>query len=179
MPQGVEGHIIDYEVRRNPVLSTDRQSVKFLYYEDIEGGVDPVYEEQSVRGRSEEHVFYSHTSGENDSFSIKLPASVDEADTRDAFLNWQDFLFIKSFVYPDYGQGFRGPILPPRKAIITIGRWYRKVGVLKGFAYTFSKTCDERGYPLIIDIRFQFRVINARSLSFRDIRAQSGAGFSE
>lgn len=175
MPTGVEGYIIDYGVRKRGLSSySDRDHVRFLYYDDIEGGVDPVYEEQAPRGRSEEHVFYSHTSGQNDSFSIRLPASVNEGDTGDAKQTWRDFLFIKSFVYPDYGESGVGPIYPPRKAILRIGGWYRNVGVLKSFAYTFSKLCDADGYPLIIDVRFQFRVINAKPMSLRTIRAQAG-----
>jgi hypothetical protein len=170
----VEGHIIDYEVRRDASRQIKgRSSIRFLYYEDIEANVEPVYEEQSVRGRSEEHVFYSHTSGEVNSFSIRLPASVDESDNRTPQQTWKEYLFIKSFAYPDYGESFKGPILPPRKAIITIGKWYRKVGVIKSPSATFSKVCDEDGYPLIIDVRFQFRIINSRPLSLRDIRAQT------
>lgn len=175
MPVGVEGYIIDYgaKVRGFNAFGSGRDSVKFLYYEDIEGGVEPVYEEQSVRGRSEEHVFYSHTSGQSDGFSIRLPASVDEGDGGSNLQTWLDFLFIKSFVYPDYGEDDKGPIMPPRKAILKIGQWYQEVGVIKGFGYTFSKVCDAKGYPHIIDVRFQFRVINARALSVKNIRARA------
>lgn len=171
MPLGVEGHIIDYDVRRDPTRNIGRSEVKFLYYEDLETGFDPVYEDQSVRGRSEEHIFYSHTSGETYSLSIKLVSSVDEGDGKTAKDAFKDYLFIKSFAYPDYGAAFQGPTLPPRKALITIGKWFRQVGVIRSPAATFSKVCDEDGYPHTIDVRFQFRVINHRPLSMRDIRA--------
>lgn len=176
MPVGVEGYIIDYgaRVRGFNAFGSGRDFVKFLYYEDIEGGVEPTYEETAVRGRSEEHIFYSHTSAQADSFAIRLPASVDDSDDGSNLKTWQDFLFIKSFVYPDYGEDNQGPIMPPRKAILQIGNWYRHVGVIKGFSYTFSKVCDARGYPHIIDVRFQFRIVNIRPLSLKDIRAQSG-----
>lgn len=174
MPVGVEGHIIDYDARRNPSRNIGRSSIKFLYYEDIETAVDTVYEDQSVKGRSEEHVFYSSTGGENYSFSIRLPSSVNESDDGNAKKSHQDYLFIKSFAYPDYGPSFKGPTLPPRKAIITIGRWFKEVGVIKSPSATFSKVCDQDGYPHITDVRFQFRVINSRALSFRDIRAGRG-----
>jgi hypothetical protein len=168
---GIEGNIIDYELRSN-FQSPSQYFVKFLYYEDIEGGVDAVYEEQSVRGRSEEHVFYSHTSGVIDNFSIRLPASVDEKDSGNAEKSYKDFLFIKSFNYPDYGINRQGPVLPPRKAIITIGKFYKEVGIIKGLSYTFSRTCDFLGYPLVIDVRFAFRVINAKPQSLQDIRGK-------
>jgi len=174
MPVGVEGHIIDYDARRSPSRGTEKDSVKFLYYEDIETSVDTVYEDQSVRGRSEEHVFYSHTSGESYSFSVRLPSSVNESDGSNAKKSYQDYLFIKSFAYPDYGPSFTGPTIPPRKAIITIGRWFKEVGIIKSPSATFSKVCDEDGYPHLIDVRFQFRVINSRALSFRDVRANRG-----
>lgn len=177
MPQGVEGYIIDYQLRDfSEAAVTGKNAVKFLYYEDIEGGVDPVYEDQSVRGRSEEHVFYSHTGGEVDSFSLRLPASVDQSDNGSNLETWKQFLFIKSFAYPDYGVNNQGPVLPPRKAIITIGKWYRKVGVIRGLSQTYSKVCDSEGYPHLIDVRFQFRIINHRPLSLHDVRAQRTQG---
>jgi len=174
MPTGVEGHIIDYDVRRDPSRNIGRSSIRFLYYEDLDTGFDPVYEEQSVRGRSEEHLFYSHTSGETYSFAIRLVSSVDEADGRTAKRAFQDYLFIKSFAYPDHGPAFQGPTLPPRKALITIGKWFKEVGVVKGPGATFSKTCDEDGYPHVIDVKFQFRITNTRPLSLRDIRKRAG-----
>jgi hypothetical protein len=162
MPIGVEGKLIDYEDIANHIV--------FLYYEDIDEGYDPVYEDQVVRGRSEEHSFYSHTSAESESFAIRLAASVNENDESDAKKIWNDYLFIKSFAYPDYGIGNLGPIKPPRKAIITIGRWLRKVGSIRSPSATFSKVCDEDGYPLIIDVKFQLRVINPSPRSFREVR---------
>lgn len=167
MPLGIVGAIIDYETRHRGL---GRSSIQFLYFDAIDSGAEANYDEQMVRGRSEEHVFYSHTTGESDSFSIKLPASTQQGDEGDAKKTWQDFLFIKSFSYPDYDGGL---VLPPRKAIITIGQWYQKVGVIKGLAYTFSQVCDEDGYPHVIDVRFQFRVIHARALGMRDIRAMT------
>lgn len=173
MPTGVKGSIIDYEVRRRGYANIGRSFIDFFYYEDIDGGVDPVYEEQVVRGRSEEHILYSHTGAESDSFAIKLPASVDESDNGSNEETWKQFLFIKSFVYPDYGEQGLGPILPPRKAIITIGSWYRKVGVIRGLSQTYSKVCDAKGYPHLIDVKFTFRVINLKPLSLRDIRVNT------
>jgi hypothetical protein len=172
MPRDVEFYIIDYESDQFPSKLVGKYFVKIKFYEDIEGSVSPVYDEVSVRGRSEEHVFYSHTGGDNYNFNLRLAASAEQNDGSNAEEIYRDFLFIKSFNYPDYGINNQGPLLPPRKAIITIGRWFKKVGIIKDVNETFSKTCDENGYPLIIDVRFQFRVINLRPMSMRDIRAE-------
>jgi hypothetical protein len=172
MPTGVEGYVIDYESDLFPSKLIGKYHVKFLYYEDVEGGVEPTYDSVMVRGRSEEHEFYSHTSAENYNFSIHLPASVEQADDSNAEKTYQDYLFIKSFAYPDYGINNQGPILPPRKAIITIGNYFKKVGLIKSPTWTFSRVCDPNGYPLFIDMRFAFRVINIRPMSLRDIRSE-------
>lgn len=172
MPTGVEGYIIDYESDLFPSKLVGKYHVKFLYYDDIEGGVDPAYDDVTVRGRSEEHAFYSNTSAENYSLAIHLPASVDSADDGNAEKIYQDYLFIKSFAYPDYGINNQGPILPPRKAIVVIGNYFKKVGLIKSSSWTFSRVCDPNGYPLFIDMRLTLRVINIRPLSLRDIRSE-------
>jgi hypothetical protein len=163
MPEGLEGHIIDFESRGD--------SIKFLYYGDIQNAVEPVYEESAVRGRSEEHIFYSHTGAETYNFEIRLAASVDERDGGTTRKIHDDYLFIKSFAYPDYGTGLKGPVKPPRKAIITIGTWFNKPGVIKSPNGTFVRPFDANGFPYIIDVTFTFRVVSPTPRDLFDIRA--------
>lgn len=163
MPQGLEGFIIDFESRGD--------SIKFLYYGDIQTAVDAVYEEPTVRGRSEEHIFYSHTSAETYNFEIRLAASVDERDEGTTKKIHDDYLFIKSFVYPHYGFGGKGPVLPPRKAIITIGTWFNKPGIIKSPNATFIRPFDENGFPYIIDVTFTFRVVSPSPRDLFQIRS--------
>ena len=158
----VTGYIIEYPTGKN---------ISFEYFEDIEDNVEAQYDEGVVRGRSEEHAFYSHTTANTNSFQIRLVASVDESDNRDAKKIWNEYLFVKSFQYPDYGPSRKGPIAPPKKAIITIGSWYRNTGIIKGVQGTLQKPYDEEGYPMIIDVRFTFRIVRAVPASLFDIRA--------
>lgn len=169
MPTGIEGYIIDYEFRKN-LGAGGRSHIKFLYYDDIENSADAVYEEQVVRGRTEEHIFYSHTTRDTYRFSIQLAASVDQADDGNAKKTFNDWLFIKSLQYADYGPANRGPVKPPHRVIISIGRWFKKMGIIKTPAATFSKVCDENGYPLFITVRFEFGVINPKPLGLFDVR---------
>jgi len=162
MPEGLIGYVIDYE---------SKESISFLYFDDIDGGPEPQYDEQPVRGRSEEHIFYSHTTAEAYNFRIHLHASVDESDRGTTRQNYKNYLFVKSFAYPDYGVDTKGPLLPPRKAIITIGEFFRKTGVIKAPTASFKRPFDENGYPHIIEVGFTFRVIHSRPLDLHDIRA--------
>jgi len=167
MPDSVKCYIIDSEWNPGEGIS----QVEFKYYEDIENsGYDPLYDESIVRGRSEPHLFYSHTGADKYNFTLKFAASVDEADGRNARQIWNEHLFIKSFSYPSYGIDRKGPMRPPRKVIIQIGSWFRKRGVIESPSASFSKTCDLEGYPLFIDERFTFRVINVIPLDMFDIR---------
>ena len=158
----VEGAIIEYPTGK---------SINFLYFGNISEAVEPQYEEATVRGRSEEHIFYSHTSAATLPFAITLAASVDEHDNGNAKKTWLDYLFIKSFGYPDYGVDNKGPVRPPKKAIITIGKWLRKLGVLRSINAEFQAPYDEDGLPMIIQVTFNLRVINAAPLSLYDVRA--------
>lgn len=158
----VEGAIIEYPTGK---------SIKFLYFSGISEPTEPQYEEATVRGRSEEHIFYSHTSANALPFAITLAASVDEKDNGTAKKIWADYLFIKSFGFPDYGEDNKGPVRPPKKAIITIGKWMRKLGVLRSINGEFQPPYDEDGFPMIIQVTFNLRVINATPLSLFDVRA--------
>ena len=162
MPQGLVGKIIDY--------TKDSKTVEFLYYNDISDNYGAVYDEPDVRGRSEEHIFYQSTKANTYSFDIQLVASVNQADGGTPEKIYNDYLFIKSFQYPDYGLGYNGPILPPRKVLITIGKFFRKQGVITEPSGTFLKPYDENGYPYVIEVRFTLRVINPRPLDLNDIR---------
>jgi len=162
----VEGHIIEYPEG----YDTSGRSLKFLYFNEIEDLVAAQYDDAVVRGRSEPHLFFSHTSANTFAFSVQLAASVDESDNGDPKILWDDYLFFKSFQYPDYGDDDKGPIAPPKKAIITIGNWFRKVGVIRDPSGTFKPPYDSDGYPYHIDIRFTFRIINPVPLSMFDVR---------
>jgi hypothetical protein len=162
MPQGVEGYIVDFE--------DTTQVVKFLYYEDITEDFGANYDAQSVRGRSEPHIFYSDSNPNTYTFQIKLAASVDEKDHRDAKQIYKEYLFIKSFSYPDYGIQGAGPVRPPHKVIVHIGDWFSEMGIIIQPHAVHSKVCDEDGFPLFIDVSFTFQVVNQIPKSYRNIR---------
>lgn len=187
MPTGLKGYIIDLNI---PGTGNPVKHIEFLHYQDINTSIEPVYDEAVVRGRSEEHIFYSHTSAEQLNFQIRLAASVDEADGGNPRKIWDDWLFIKSFAYPGYGAGARGPITPPRKARIVItgcgfgnaledsgsGAWFKEDGVIKSPSATFMKPYDECGYPHVIDVSFTFRVVSKKIRGYTDIRQAGSSG---
>jgi hypothetical protein len=173
MPTGLSGFIIDLNI---PGTGNPVKSVEFKYWGDLSTAVEPIYDEATVRGRSEEHLFYSHTQAENIPFQIRLATSVDEADGGTPQQIWDDWLFIKSFGYPGYGAGGRGPITPPRKARIVIGTWMKEDGVIKSPSAAFLKPYDENGFPHIIDVTFIFRVINRKPRDWADVRQAGSSG---
>jgi hypothetical protein len=161
----VEGHIIDPDATGGEI-----NRVKFLYYQDIENSIEATYDEVGVRGRSEPHPFYLETGPDIYTFDIKLVASVNESDDGSTSKIHNDYLFIKSFQYPDYGIAASGPIRPPRQAIITIGRWFNKKGIIKSPSFVFHAPYSSEGFPQSIDVRFTFRVTNTIPLDMTDIR---------
>lgn len=173
MPTGLKGFIIDLNI---PGTGNPTKSIEFLYWSDLSTSVEPVYDEAVVRGRSEEHSFYSHTSAENMPFQIRLVASVDGSDGGTTKEIWDDWLFIKSFGFPGYGAGARGPITPPRKARIVIGTWFKEDGLIKSPSATFLRPYDAQGYPHIIDVTFLFRIVSRKPRSYIDIRQAGSSG---
>jgi hypothetical protein len=169
MPEGLKGTILDFDHRFTPGEPSPKQ-VEFLYYREVENSVEPVYEESPVRGRSEEHLFYSHTGADQYNFTIQLVASVDQNDGGDSKKPYRDYLLIKSFAYPDYGINLRGPVRPPRRVQLTIGTWFGKIGVIKAPSGTFQKPYDSDGFPFIVEVRFTFRVVNTKPLDMFGIR---------
>lgn len=161
MPQGTEGYITDV---------VDGRSIVFFYYDDVQDGAEPVYDESVVRGRSEEHLFYSHTSARKQQYNIQLAASVDQDDGGSAKHIWNDWLFILSLAYPVYGIDYKGPVVPPHKVILRIGKWIKHTGVIISPQATHSKTVDEDGFPLFINISFMFRIVNRKPLDLYRIR---------
>jgi hypothetical protein len=147
------------------------ESITFRHFEPLtEDGPAAQYDETGVRGRSEPHVFYTQTGEDTWSWDIKLVASVEQRDGGTARQNYQNYLFLKSFQYPDYGENNSGPLKPPPQAIIVFGRFYRKKGIIKNPSFTFSRTIDEDGFPMVIECRFSHRIVNDTPLSFRDVR---------
>jgi len=161
----VKGYVIDRD---------DGTRIEFRYFQPLSEDVAAEYDEMPVRGRSEPHSFYSQTGPDTWQFSLKLMASVDQGDGGTPRKIYDDYLFLKSFQYPDYGPSFVGPVKPPRQAIITIGTFFRKKGQIRTPSFTFNAPYDENGFPHSIDCNFTFRVINDLPLSFSDVRRGIG-----
>lgn len=162
MPRYVEGSIIDFE---DPT-----KVLKFLYFDTITEDFGANYDPQSVRGRSEPHMFYSDSNSNTYSFTIKLVASVDEADQGTTNKLYEDYLFFKSFSYPDYGENNQGPVRPPHRVIMMIGNWFNEMGIIIQPRVTHSQVCDSKGFPLFLDVSFTFNVINKTPKSYLDVR---------
>lgn len=158
----ITGYIADVETN---------DSIEFRFFDPIENNVDAVYEAGDVRGRSEPHHFYVQTGPDTYAISLHLVASVDQNDEGTTEDLWLHSLFIKSFQYPDYGLIKKGMTLPPKHAILILGNFFEKTGIIKGYAATWNFPNDNLGYPHSINCRFTFEVVHDRPLDYKDIRA--------
>lgn len=158
----VKGYIID--------VTDTGKSISFDYFKPLNEDIAAEYEDASVRGRSEPHSFYAQTSADTFQFEIQLVASTNEGDSGSPKDIYDDYLFLKSFQYPDYGDNYTGPVRPPRLAKIVIGNFFRKKGQIRSPGFTFNMPLDEEGYSYVIDVRFSFRVVNDIPLDFRRVR---------
>jgi len=141
-----------------------------------------VYDDVDVRGRSEPHVFYSHTGAQVWSFKLQLVASYDQ-DDRGVYTTVQEQAsFIESLVMPDYGQrpGDLAAIRAPHLARIRILKMVDIVGTIRDPNWTYLAPYDIRtGVPQIIECSFSFhaqREYGKAPLGFSDIRRLTARG---
>lgn len=173
MPEGVVGQIIRRDSNFNPntlgvgIGGIAIDKIYFKYFDPITNDVAAEYDEVAVRGRSEPLPFYVATGEDTYSFNIKLVGSVDENDAGDPKNIWRDHLFIKSLQFPDYSNN--RVVRPPAQAIITIGNFFRKRGIIKNPKFTWNKPYDSDGYPHSIDCEFTFRAFNQIARSYGDV----------
>lgn len=172
MPDGLRGLLIDRESRAQGQVDF----IDFLFWNPVTNQVAATYDEAVVRGRSEPHAFYLSTGEDTYQFDIRLVTSAFQGDGGTSRLAYYKYLFLKSFQYPDYGEGKVGPVRPPRTAILVIGKFLRMKGIIKDPSFTFHKPYDLDGYPQIIDCTFTFRQVNNRPKDFRDIRNNIPSG---
>lgn len=157
----------------------------FINFESWEPPVksrNPVYDDVTIRGRSEPHVFYSHTDAQIWTFSIKFFASIDQGDNGLPIGVLEKQSFIESLVMPDYGQtpGDLAAIRPPHLARIRILRMLDIIGTIRSPNFVFQPPYDiTTGYPYQIDCTFQFhaqREFGKSPYGFADIRRLTARG---
>lgn len=160
----IEGNIVDFDHRE--------LYIKFYYMSGLTNTVEARYEEVSVPGRSEPHVFYTDTTLDRYDVSIQLASSVSESDIRTAKNVWYEYEFLKSFQFPDYGGYLRGgPVKPPHRVILTIGNYFSMLGIIRSPVFDWKdSTVDLDGYPHIINCSFSFFAINDTPLGMAEIR---------
>lgn len=145
-----------------------------------------VYEDAQVRGRSEPHVFYSHTETQIWSFSMHFLASFDQGDGGSPIGVQEKASFIESLVMPDYGQtpGQVSVIRPPHLARIRILRMIDLIGTIRSPQWVYGGSQSAvydvvTGQPYQIDVTFQFHVqreFGKTPFGFADIRRLTARG---
>lgn len=157
----VTGYIID---------KVDSKYITFKYYQGLSNSVSAEYNDQGIFGRSEPHSVYSKTGPDTFQFNLILTTGEEEGDTGTTDELWADYLFLKSFQFPDYGNLKDGPIKPPHNVIIRIGNFFRKEGEIRSPVFDLDSPTDSRGYPYIIKATFTFRVVHKIPVDINDIR---------
>lgn len=140
------------------------------------------YDDVSIRGRSEPHVFYSDTGPQIWTFSIHLVASVDQGDDGSPDSVQEKVSFIESLVMPDYGDtpGGEAAIRPPHLARIQILNMINLVGTIRNPSFTYLPPYDtDSGQPYQVDCNFTFQVqreFGKPPLGFADVRRLTSRG---
>lgn len=156
--------------------------IEVLSWEPPTKGRTVVYDDVSVRGRSEPHVFYSHTEAQVWNFTIHLFASMDQNDGGTPLGVQEKASFIESLVMPDYGAtpGELSAIRAPHLARLRILRMLDLIGTIRNPSWTYSPPYDIRtGQPYQIDCSFQFytqREFGKTPYGFADIRRLTARG---
>ena len=150
--------------------------IEFFSFEPPQKSHTVVYDDVSIRGRSEPHVFYSHTEAQIWNFTIHFLASFDEGDNgRPANVKEKEN-FLESFVMPDYGDeaGDFGVVKPPHLARVRILKMFDLIGTIRDLNFQYVPPYDVvTGYPYQIDATFTLhaqRSFGKDPLGYAEIR---------
>lgn len=156
--------------------------IEFFSWEPPQKSRNPVYDDVPIRGRTEPHVFYSHTEAQVWQFTIHFFASFDQNDGGIPLGVMEKMSFIESFTMADYGNqsGQFAVVRPPHLARIRILRMIDLIGTIRSPSWTYLPPYDiQDGKPYQIDVSFQFnaqRELGKAPLGFADVRRLSARG---
>ena len=157
-------------------VQVPQDTIDFYSWDPPQKSRNVVYDDVPIRGRSEPHVFYSHTEAQVWQFSIHFIASFDQNDGGIPLNVMEKMSFIESFVMPDYGQtsGQFAVVRSPHLARIRILRMIDLIGTVRNPNWVYNPPYDiTNGQPYQIDCSFSFhtqRELGKAPLGFADIR---------
>ncbi len=157
-------------------VQVPNDTIDFFSFEPPQRSREVFYDDVPIRGRSEPHVFYSHTGAQVWSLSITLFASVDQNDEGQAIDVVEKVNFLESLEMPDYGQspGEFAVVRSPHLARIKILKMFDVIGTIRNFNAIYEGPYDiDTGYPQRAIVSFILqtqRTINQQPLGFSDIR---------
>lgn len=163
-------------------VQVPQDTIEFFSWDPPQKSRNAVYDDVPVRGRSEPHVFYSHTEAQVWSFTIHFLASFDQRDNGTPVGVQEKMSFIESFVMPDYGNtaGQFSVVRQPHLARIRILRMIDLIGTIRSPNFIYNPPYDiVTGQPYQIDVSFQFntqRELGRTPLGFSDIRRLTSRG---
>lgn len=166
-PPTLSGLIVDLETLTG---------IPFFSWDPPTHSRSAVYDDVSVRGRSEPHPFYSHTDPQIWAFSIHLSASFNQNDFGTPAEVKIRENFIESLVMPDYGDeaGTFGVVNPPHLCRVVIGAMFDARGTLRNFSSAYRGPFENiTGLPHNIDITFDLHVQsppNVTPAGYSDVR---------
>lgn len=163
-------------------VQVPQDTIEFFSWEPPQKSRDVTYDDVPIRGRSEPHVFYSHTGPQVWQFSIHFLASFDQDDGGTPTIVQEKMSFVESFVMPDYGEtsGQFAVVRPPHLARVRILRMIDLIGTIRNPTWVYLPPYDiTSGQPYQIDCSFTFhtqRELGKAPLGFADIRRLSARG---
>lgn len=137
-----------------------KQYVEFVGWEPPQASRVPVYNDESVRGRSEPYSFYSHTGPRVWPFRVHFVASLDQGDKGIYESVKEKVNFVESLVLPDYGvePGELSIVTSPHYARIRIRRLVDAVGTIRNFSVEYPGPYDvDTGYSQTADCSFELQ----------------------
>jgi hypothetical protein len=156
--------------------------IEFYAFKEPQRSRKAVYDDTTIRGRSEPHAFYSHTEAGVWNFQIDLTASV-EQDDGGLYIGVQEKVsFIESFLMPDYGNvpGGLASVRPPHLCRIRILRMFDAIGTIRDVNTVYNSPYDvNTGMSGHVPTTFTFyeqREFGKAPLGYADIRRLTARG---
>jgi len=143
------------------------EALEFFYYSEIQNNQTVSYEKKYVRGRSEPHQHYTNNGPDTITMNIVLVASMFQGDGgiyEDAYNQW---VFFKSLLLPDYLAG--SYIGGPHIVRLKMGDLYDEEGIFTEFSSTIKPPYNRQHLPARIECAFAFERVGIPK-GFSDMR---------
>lgn len=124
------------------------------------------WNDTEILGRSEPIKAYSSSTARAISLTLQFAASIDAGDKGTTGSLLDKLRFVRSLVYPVYTE----ITLAPSKVLLSIGQWFKIVGVVRDYTVTYQRPwTEEATEPTLATVAISIEEANVNPFGRVDI----------